>query len=161
MAERYEERRKKLQQAVRGKADGILVSGVSNVTWLTGFTGDASCLMLTKSRAVLVSDSRFDTQIEEECPGVEKHIRDRLTRLFIPDDTGARPCHGGETRFAQDPHWKSLVLFHEHFHADIGRGLGATHQTGWTALVGLMLGCRGRTPATPPVRRRDREALPA
>ena len=82
MADRYEERRKKLLQAVRGKADGILVSGVSNVTWLTGFTGDASCLLLTNSRAVLVSDSRFDTQIDEECPGVEKHIRDRLTPLL-------------------------------------------------------------------------------
>ncbi len=70
-------------------------------------------------------------------------IRTRLARLFLPDGVGARPCHGGEKKFATDPHWKDLVLFHEHFHADTGRGLGATHQTGWTALVGLMLGARG------------------
>jgi hypothetical protein len=59
----------------------------------------------------------------------------RLTQLFMPDATGARPCHGGNSRYAEDPHWKDLVLFHEYFHGDTGRGLGATHQTGWTALV--------------------------
>jgi hypothetical protein len=59
----------------------------------------------------------------------------RLGRLFLPDDDGRRPCHGDETRYAIDPHWKDLVLFHEYFHGDTGRGLGATHQTGWTALA--------------------------
>jgi hypothetical protein len=59
----------------------------------------------------------------------------RLTQLFMPDANGARPCHGGNRRYADDPHWKDLVLFHEYFHGDTGRGLGATHQTGWTALV--------------------------
>jgi len=38
-------------------------------------------------------------------------------------------------RYASDPHWRDLLLFHEYFHADTGRGVGATHQTGWTALV--------------------------
>jgi len=66
-------------------------------------------------------------------------IRRRLTRLFVPDGHGRRPCHGEAARFAADEHWKHLVYFHEHFHPDTGRGLGATHQTGWTALVGLML----------------------
>jgi hypothetical protein len=69
-------------------------------------------------------------------------IRARLARLFLPDAQAHRPCHGGQARFATDPHWKDLVYFHEHFHGDTGRGLGATHQTGWTALVGLMLGDR-------------------
>ena len=59
----------------------------------------------------------------------------RLTSLFTPDESGARPCHGGDARYASDPHWKDLILFHEYFHGDTGRGLGATHQTGWTALV--------------------------
>jgi hypothetical protein len=59
----------------------------------------------------------------------------KLTRLFTPDATGARPCNGGDPRYASDPHWKDLVLFHEYFHGDTGRGLGASHQTGWTALV--------------------------
>jgi hypothetical protein len=59
----------------------------------------------------------------------------RLARLFLPDDTGRRPCHGGETCYADDPHFRNLVLFHEYFHADNGRGVGASHQTGWTSLV--------------------------
>jgi hypothetical protein len=63
----------------------------------------------------------------------------RLTRLFLPDAAGRRPCHGGDNRYASDPHWKDLVLFHEYFHGDDGRGLGASHQTGWTALVASLL----------------------
>lgn len=67
-------------------------------------------------------------------------LRERLIRIFIPDSKGVRPCHGGEARFASDPHWNNLVYFHEHFQPDDGRGLGASHQTGWTALVMEMLG---------------------
>ncbi|MBY0111895.1 MAG: glucosidase [Phycisphaerales bacterium] len=66
-------------------------------------------------------------------------IRQRLTRLFLPDRAGRRPCYDGDALFANDPAWRDLVLFHEHFHADTGRGLGASHQTGWTALVLEML----------------------
>lgn len=66
-------------------------------------------------------------------------IRGRLASLFVPDEDGRRACHGEEARFARDPHWKDLVYFYEHFHGDTGRGLGATHQTGWTALVSEML----------------------
>ena len=56
-------------------------------------------------------------------------------RSSCPTPTGAAPCHGDEPRYADDPHWRDLVLFHEYFHGDTGRGLGASHQTGWTALV--------------------------
>ncbi len=59
----------------------------------------------------------------------------RLGSLFLPDGNGRRPCHGDDARYAQDPNWKDLVLFHEYFHGDTGRGVGASHQTGWTALV--------------------------
>ncbi len=59
----------------------------------------------------------------------------RLTQLFLPDAAGMRPCHGGDPRYADDPHWKQLILFYEHFHGETGRGIGASHQTGWTALV--------------------------
>src|SRR3954467_1043981 len=58
-----------------------------------------------------------------------------LSGIFLADEKGRRPCHGSDTRFATDPHWKDLVLFHEYFHGDTGRGVGASHQTGWTALV--------------------------
>jgi hypothetical protein len=63
----------------------------------------------------------------------------RLTRVFLPDAQGCRPCHGRERRFADDPHWQDLVLFYEYFHGDNGRGVGASHQTGWTALVARLL----------------------
>ena len=59
----------------------------------------------------------------------------RMTRIFLPDEKGRRPCHGGDLKYATDPGWRDLVLFHEYFHGDNGRGVGASHQTGWTALV--------------------------
>jgi Mannosylglycerate hydrolase MGH1-like glycoside hydrolase domain len=66
---------------------------------------------------------------------VADEVARRLTRLFLPDAEGRRPCHGGDPRFRSDPAWRDLVLFHEYFDAETGRGLGASHQTGWTALV--------------------------
>ena len=63
----------------------------------------------------------------------------RVASLFIPDSKGHRPAHGGEERYASDPAWKDLVLFYEYFHGDTGRGCGASHQTGWTALVAELL----------------------
>jgi len=59
----------------------------------------------------------------------------RLADIFLPDADGKRPCHGTLARYAEDPAWRDLVLFHEYFHGDTGAGLGAGHQTGWTALV--------------------------
>ena len=63
----------------------------------------------------------------------------RLSRLFLRDETGHRPAHGGADVFADDPHWRDLVLFYEYFHGDTGAGLGASHQTGWTGLVAKIL----------------------
>jgi hypothetical protein len=66
-------------------------------------------------------------------------ISRRLTSLFLPDSSGRRPCHGDDRRYASDPAWRDLVLFYEYFHGDTGRGAGASHQTGWTALVARLL----------------------
>jgi hypothetical protein len=70
---------------------------------------------------------------------VAAEISRRLGRLFLKDADGRRPAHGGNELFQTDPHWKDLILFYEYFHADTGAGLGASHQTGWTALVAKML----------------------
>ncbi len=70
---------------------------------------------------------------------VARELERRLASIFLPDREGRRPCHGDDPRFARDPHWKNLLLFHEYFHGDTGRGLGASHQTGWTALVARSL----------------------
>jgi hypothetical protein len=66
---------------------------------------------------------------------VASEIAQRLVKIFLPDAQGRRPCHGTDPRYAGDPHWRDLVLFYEYFHGDDGHGLGASHQTGWTALV--------------------------
>jgi len=66
---------------------------------------------------------------------VAQELGPRLGNIFLPEENGRRPCHGDDRRFAADPHWKDLVLFYEYFHGDTGKGLGASHQTGWTALV--------------------------
>jgi hypothetical protein len=62
-------------------------------------------------------------------------VRRRLVSLFLPGENGHRPCHGQDPRYKDDPNFRDLLLFHEYFHGETGRGLGASHQTGWTALV--------------------------
>jgi hypothetical protein len=70
---------------------------------------------------------------------VAAELSRRLSSIFLRDATGARPVFGGQTIFQQDPHWRDLILFHECFHGDHGAGIGASHQTGWTALVAKLL----------------------
>jgi hypothetical protein len=70
---------------------------------------------------------------------VARGFADRLIALFTPDATGRRPVHGGRRKFQEDPHWRDCLPFHEYFHGDTGEGLGASHQTGWTALVATLI----------------------
>ena len=63
----------------------------------------------------------------------------RLSSLFLRDESGRRPVLGDVERFQHDPHWRDLVPFHEYFDGDTGRGVGASHQTGWTGLVAKLL----------------------
>ena len=70
---------------------------------------------------------------------VATELSQRLSRIFLRDDAGRRPVFGGFERFQRDPHWRDYVPFHEYFHGDDGRGVGASHQTGWTALVAKLL----------------------
>jgi hypothetical protein len=79
----------------------------------------------------------------------------RLIALFLPDETGARPADGGVARFRDDPAWRDLVTFYEYFDGDTGKGLGASHQTGWTGLVAHLIVERGKLRAA---RRSAREA---
>jgi hypothetical protein len=66
---------------------------------------------------------------------VSAEIARRLTHIFRADATGARPWHHHNDLYRDDPHFRELNLFHEYFCAESGRGLGANHQTGWTAMV--------------------------
>ena len=64
---------------------------------------------------------------------------DRLIAIFTRDESGRRPVNGDCPVFQNDPHWKDLILFYEYFNGDTGKGLGASHQTGWTGLVATLI----------------------
>jgi hypothetical protein len=70
---------------------------------------------------------------------VAQQLSKRLARLFLRDGDGHRPVFGGSRKFQDDPHFKDNILFYEYFHGDNGAGIGANHQTGWTALVAKLL----------------------
>ena len=69
---------------------------------------------------------------------VAEDISERLVGIFRRDSDGRRPVHGGQPIMQHDPHWRDLLLFYEYFHGDNGAGIGASHQTGWTGLVGVL-----------------------
>jgi hypothetical protein len=104
-------------------------------------------------RALLQLYSYYGDSFRVECPTGSGHfvtlfevsaeITRRLTSIFLRDGSGRRAVYGGTTRFQQDPHWRDLILFYEYFHGDNGAGLGASHQTGWTALVAPLLFLQG------------------
>ena len=89
---------------------------------------------------------------------VADELSRRLVRLFMPDGEGRRPAMGRDFVFSNDPHWKEHVLFHEYFHGDTGEGLGASHQTGWSALIARLIekhhdGDRGKAWRLAPLRK--------
>src|SRR6202008_2213653 len=85
--------------------------------------------------------------------GIADDLARRLTTLFLKDAQGVRPVMAAYPMLQADPRSQDLVLFHEYFHGDNGRGVGASHQTGWSGLVALLLQPRelassGFVPAT-------------
>jgi hypothetical protein len=70
---------------------------------------------------------------------VAEEISRRLSRIFLRDEHGQRPVHGGTQKFQEDPHWRDCLLFYEYFHGDNGAGLGASHQTGWTGVIARLM----------------------
>jgi hypothetical protein len=70
-------------------------------------------------------------------------LTERLTRLFLRDDTGRRACFGDSDTLQHDPEFRDYLLFNEYFNGDTGHGLGASHQTGWTGLIAKLLQPRG------------------
>ena len=91
----------------------------------------------------------FGDDLQVECPtgsgvkmnlsDVARHLSRRLSRLFLRDRNGRRPVFGGVEKFQTDPYFRDHILFYEYFNGDNGAGLGASHQTGWTALVAKLL----------------------
>ncbi|KAI8504955.1 hypothetical protein Bbelb_170640 [Branchiostoma belcheri] len=123
--------------------------GESNTFLFGGNSNWRGPIWLPVNYLIIESLERYDyfygESLKVECPtgsgnvmrlkSVAQELARRLSRLFVADKTGKCPCHGESERYRTDPHWKDLVLFYEYFHGDTGRGCGASHQTGWTALV--------------------------
>ena len=96
----------------------------------------------------------YGDEFKVECPTgsgqymnlfeVGQELSNRLASLFLRDHQGHRPIYGGTKKFQEDPHWKDLILFSEYFHGDNGAGLGASHQTGWTAVIPAMMTLFGK-----------------
>jgi hypothetical protein len=94
-------------------------------------------------------DYYYGEDLKVECPTgsgrrltlkeVATDLSMRLIRLFRRKGDGTRPIYGGQRAFQADPWWRDLILFYEYFHGDNGAGLGASHQTGWTALVAKLI----------------------
>jgi hypothetical protein len=108
-------------------------------------------------RALLNLYSFYGDEFKVQCPTgsgkymtlfeVAKEIADRISAIFLRDETGRRPVYGGTAKFQEDPHWRDLILFYEYFHGDNGAGLGASHQTGWTGLIAQIMDFFGRIDA--------------
>jgi hypothetical protein len=77
-----------------------------------------------------------------------RRLSHRLQNLFLPDSQGGRPCNGDYSRYRDEPDWRELLQFYEYYHAESGRGCGASHQTGWTALIADLLNLEGRWTST-------------
>ena len=117
-------------------------------------------------RALLNLYLFYGNEFTVECPKgsgtrmnlmeVAKEISDRLAATFLRDKSGKRPVYGGTEKFQNDPHWKDLILFYEFFHGDNGAGLGASHQTGWTGTVAVLIDLFARIDANSIETEKDR-----
>jgi hypothetical protein len=138
---------------VPGEGDSGMFGGNSN--WRGPIWFPMNVLLLN---ALERYHAVYGTDFKVECPSgsgtmltlqeVQEEIARRLVRLFLRDSQGRRPAHGDEQRYMDNPHWKDLVLFSEYFCGDTGRGTGASHQTGWTALAATCMERMHRMKAT-------------
>jgi hypothetical protein len=78
---------------------------------------------------------------------VAHEIVNRLTWMFLRDESGRRPVFGGAEKFQRDPNWRDNLLFYEYFHGDNGAGIGASHQTGWTGVIAGLIDIFGKLDA--------------
>jgi hypothetical protein len=129
---------------VPGESDSNLFGGNSN--WRGPVWMPVNYLLVESLREF---HRYYGDEFTVECPvgsGRKLSLREaadelsrRLGRLFLRGANSWRPCFGQAALHQDDPHFRDHVLFHEYFHGDTGRGVGASHQTGWTGLVALLL----------------------
>jgi len=100
-------------------------------------------------RALLQYYLYYGDNFKIECPTgsgkwmnlfeVAHEIQRRLSQIFLKDANGKRPVFGNNETFQNDPDWEDNLLFYEYFHGDTGEGIGASHQTGWTGMIGKLI----------------------
>jgi hypothetical protein len=127
-----------------GESDSGMFGGNSN--WRGPVWMPVNGLII---RALLQYYAYYGDDFRIECPTgsgrrmtlyqVAEEISRRLAGIFLKDERGRRPVYGDNRTFQEDPHWRDLILFYEYFHGDTGRGVGASHQTGWTGIVARMM----------------------
>jgi hypothetical protein len=108
-------------------------------------------------RALLHYYAYYGDNFKVECPTgsgnlknlfeVASEITHRLARIFLRDKDGRRPVYGGSEKFQSDPDWRDNLLFYEYFHGDNGAGIGASHQTGWTGIIAMLMEFFGKVDA--------------
>jgi hypothetical protein len=125
---------------VPGESDTDLFGGNSN--W-------RGPIWIPMNYLILESLSKFarfyGDDLRVECPvgsgekrslrEIADTLRERLVNIFRRDSGGRRPVFGDNEKLQTDPHFKDYILFHEYFDGERGRGLGASHQTGWSGLI--------------------------
>jgi hypothetical protein len=126
------------------ESDSGMFGGNSN--WRGPIWAPINALII---RAMLQMYAYYGDSFRIECPtgsGVQmtlyeiaQELTRRLAAIFLRDEQGRRPVYGGTAKFQQDPWWRDHILFYEYFHGDNGAGLGASHQTGWTAMIPALL----------------------
>jgi hypothetical protein len=108
-------------------------------------------------RALMHYFAYYGDNFKIECPTgsgklmnlfeVAREIVNRLTRIFLRDESGRRPVFGGADKFQRDPRWQDNLMFYEYFHGDNGAGIGASHQTGWTGVIAGLIDIFGKLDA--------------
>jgi hypothetical protein len=78
-------------------------------------------------------------EVEITLNEMARGFANRLISIFTRDSQDRRAVFGSQKIFQTDPHWRDHIPFYEYFHGDTGEGLGASHQTGWTALVASLI----------------------
>lgn len=129
---------------IPGESDSPMFGGNSN--WRGPIWFPTNVLII---RSLLNLYSYYGNSFTIECPKGSQNMRNlyeiaeeissRLLQLFLKDEEGKRPVYGENDTFQFDPNWNNHILFYEYFHAETGEGLGASHQTGWTANLALLV----------------------
>ena len=127
-----------------GESQSGLFGGNSN--WRGPLCFPVNYLLVTSLRRFA---EYYGEEFRIECPTgsgqylsiaeVADALAERLTRLFRRNAEGRRPMFGTQEQFQSDPHFRDYLLYYECFHGDTGRGVGASHQTGWTGLIAQLL----------------------